>query len=445
MNDRDIEQSLIDLAGKRLETEQQINDLVNQLIGRAFECDPLKLLKYCQSLALMTMVNKPSEPQAQSVEGLAAQRAVEYVQSILVAYKNDCRDTGGDPSYIFLEISKLIEQIFQSMPIYYLALGAELQLQDTFDPEQLMDVIEEQLMYSVRGHRYQIMEKEYFRELLFPHNDEIVKLFGMDSATVVEGLVKLQHSLTQGTFDVINQLGDQLDSFSPDDPDFLSNTTRNDLTSIFRQILEYDLNDVCYVTGWPESFVKPLSFKIGEEESFRSIERYAGWPIVDLPIQKRPFIAVNGRYYCFDYYSFVDNFYRAIQKLITRLDPDYNWGAVQKEASETFAAQVFQRLLPGCVIYRNNYYPQNQSLKSHYENDLLILYYDVLIIVEVKAGSFVYTAPLIDYPAHVESYKSLIEKPSTQCKRTYDYLQRDSLICFYLYFCHNYLIFSINN
>lgn len=46
--------------------------------------------------------------------------------------------------------------------------------------------------------------------------------------------------------------------------------------------------------------------------------------------------------------------------------------------------------------------------------------------MEVKAGSFVYTAPLFDYKAHIASYKALIEKPSLQCKRAYDYLHKSN-------------------
>lgn len=61
-------------------------------------------------------------------------------------------------------------------------------------------------------------------------------------------------------------------------------------------------------------------------------------------------------------------------------------------------------------------------MKQAAENDLIVLYDDVLIIVEVKAGSFVYTPPILDFHAHIKSYKSLIEKADWQCQRTKDYL-----------------------
>ncbi|MGI6755167.1 MAG: YecA family protein [Atopobiaceae bacterium] len=55
-----------------------------------------------------------------------------------------------------------------------------------------------------------------------------------------------------------------------------------------------------------------------------------------------------------------------------------------------------------------------------------MLYEDTLFVVEVKAGSFVYTPPFVDYEAHVKSYKSLLEKADHQCGRTSRYIKTHS-------------------
>ena len=68
---------------------------------------------------------------------------------------------------------------------------------------------------------------------------------------------------------------------------------------------------------------------------------------------------------------------------------------INQETYEKMVAELFQSLWPGCTVYYNNYYPKGKSKKQLCENDLLVIYYDVAIIVEVKAGSFVYTAPLV--------------------------------------------------
>ena len=65
------------------------------------------------------------------------------------------------------------------------------------------------------------------------------------------------------------------------------------------------------------------------------------------------------------------------------------------------------------------------------ENDLMVVYYDVIIVVEVKAGSFVWTAPFTDFDSHIKSYKALVEKADNQCKRTYDYLNSNRTAVLY--------------
>lgn len=65
------------------------------------------------------------------------------------------------------------------------------------------------------------------------------------------------------------------------------------------------------------------------------------------------------------------------------------------------------------------------------ENDLMVVYYDVIIVVEIKAGSFVWTAPFTDFDSHIRSYKTLIEKADNQCKRTCDYLSSNDTAILY--------------
>ena len=188
------------------------------------------------------------------------------------------------------------------------------------------------------------------------------------------------------------------------------------------KFLGTQLRNVITITGWPEKFVRSLSWEVNECKDFFDEKDFSGWPIVDLPIQKRPFIKIGDQYYCFDYYSFIDNFYRALQKAVSREIPSYHWSDFQKEASEQMVADVFSQILPGCSTLRDNYYPINKSIKQLAENDLLVQYENILLIVEVKAGSFVYTAPLTDFENHIVSYQNLIEKADKQCKNTYDYL-----------------------
>ena len=201
---------------------------------------------------------------------------------------------------------------------------------------------------------------------------------------------------------------------------------RTELMDMYKCIFGTELRDVAKITGWPDIFLNELSWELNSVSEFFEEPQFSGWPIVDLPVLKRPFIKVEGVVYCFDYFTFIDKFYRVLQKTVTRLCPEYNWADNQQQASEKMAKDIFESLLPNCISFSSNYYPLNGSWKQSAENDLIVLYDDTLIIVEVKAGSFVYTPPINDYPAHIQSYKALIEKADWQCQRTKDYLTDNS-------------------
>ena len=209
-------------------------------------------------------------------------------------------------------------------------------------------------------------------------------MFGLSAKNIIDGIEKLQYALSHGRFGALNKLGEMFEEFQSNDKENLESCIEKQRElgqDLISKAFGIELNNIIGVTGWTEQFVKELSYECGQETSFFSHDEYAGWPAIDLPIQKRPFIKIDEQYYCFDYYSFIDNFYRAIQKTVTRLLPNYRWSAKQQNASETMVANIFEKILPGCRIYQNNFYPQNRSLKNMAENDLMVVYYDVIIVV----------------------------------------------------------------
>lgn len=422
------------LEGQETVLKKEINELIQTIRHNVIQCDPLQLLNYSQMMFLHSILGKPSECQLMGVENLAVARATEYIQSILVSSQPDFHETQGDPTNIFSKISADIEELYRLITQYYFAYGATYKKDHKDDCEILDELIEAQLFYSVRGERYQYFEEEYNKHLLSPHNDVFMRLFGLSSQDIVDGISKLQYALSQARFDSLRELVKMFDSLQSVPEGYLEEFMESQKTKgqeLIQKFMGTELNDVCKITGWNEAFVDELSFGLNECGEFWNQKDYAGWPVIDLPTSKRPFIKIDNQYYCFDYYSLSDHIYRAIQKTITRLDSTYSWSRVQNEASESMVESVFQKLLPGCTTNRNNYYPINGSLKRLCENDLIVQYDDVLFIVEVKASSFAYTPPLTDFESHIKSYCKLIEEPNSQCVRTKDYLSSCKIAKFY--------------
>lgn len=427
MTKKQHQEYITKLKSQYPELKKEIDDLVLVIREKVTQCNPTQLLCFAHQGFLLAQLGKYSEIQS-SAEDIAIAHITEYIQSILVSSpsKYIVTDNESDPSYLFFSIQNDIVKLYELINVFYQSYFFKLQEEHPdWNNELTMTVIESQILYNVRGQRYQIFEIEYFENLLNIHNEIFIQLFNLSSYDIIEGIKKLQYALTQGKFDALNSFDKLFDEFSSNEEineQKSSKDHQKEANDFLNKFFGTKLFNVTEITGWDENFISELSYGINEVSNFFNESEFSGWPVIDLPIQKRPFIKLDNKYYCFDYYSFVDNFYRSIQKMVARLKPKYKWADNQKTASEKMVENIFLQLLPECKSYRDNYYPKNGSTKQLAENDLLILYSNVLIIVEVKAGSFVYTPPLTDYEAHIKSYKSLLEKADWQCKRTSDYL-----------------------
>ena len=405
--------------------KKKINRRILSIRKQISKCDPVQLLSFSSDMFLMSNLGMSSEIEA-STEDIFISRMTEYIQSIIASTPIKHKPSKKDPSLRFFRIQRQLVDLHKQIQYFYFCWSTcfEKLFPDYTDDVKHI-VFESQLLYLVRGQRYQFLEIEYYDRLLAVHNEIFTSTFGISSSEIVEGIKKLQHALSQGKIDAMSSLGELMDSYFETGETDVSkfNEMYPDAGREFAEkFLGTRLRNVITITGWPEKFVKSLSWEVNECKDFFDEKDFSGWPVVDLPIQKRPFIKIGDQYYCFDYYSFIDNFYRALQKTVSREVPSYRWSDFQKEASEQMVADVFSQILPGCSTFRDNYYPINKSLKNLAENDLLVQYGNVLLIVEVKAGSFVYTAPLTDFENHIVSYQNLIEKADKQCKNTYDYL-----------------------
>ena len=414
--------------------KKKINRLILSIRKQVSKCDPIQLLSFASDMFLTTNLGISSEIESSS-DDIFVSRMTEYIQSIIASTPIKYKPSKRDPSLRFFKIQKQLVSLHKLIQRFYFCWSACF---DKLFPDYTDDIrkiiFESQLLYLVRGNRYQFLEFEYYERLLVVHDEVFTNTFGISSHEIVEGVKKLQYALSQGKLDAIYDLRELMDGyFETGETDVAKfNEMYPEAGKEFADnFLGTKLRDVIAVTGWPEKLVRSLSWEINECSDFFGEKEFSGWPVVDLPIQKRPFIKIGDQYYCFDYYSFIDNFYRAIQKAVSRENPSYRWSDHQKEASEKMVGDVFSQILPGCSVLRDNYYPINKSLKKLTENDLLIRYGNILLIVEVKAGSFVYTAPLTDFNNHIISYQNLIEKADKQCKSTHDYLLSSDVAIIY--------------
>lgn len=438
----EIKQRNQEIASHYEEAVSDISKLVAAIREKIKRCDPLLLLVTANDLGMSQMVNVLSEVQLVNT-GAGNLRLVEYIQSVLVSTKLD--DNGYDKETqdkIIMEILSDIDELYTKCQYFYLIWAAREFERGVFSDKEIEYIIEAQLFSNVRGNRYQFQQLNDLETLILPHNDIMEELYGISAKDFIEGLKKLEYSLSSAKLDVFKDLVNEFEKFqskavnkSQEELEGLFDEAREytDSNSIMAKCFGYDLYDVKKVTNWSDKLVQSFSWEIGENSDFFEKSEYPGWPIQDLPVQKRPFISINGVCYCFDYYNLFDNVYRMLQKNIRFYNDKYatTWSSIQQEASEKLVADKFKKLMPNANVYVGNYYPESNSLKKMDENDIMVICDDVIIIAEVKAGSFTYTPAITDFEAHKKSFDSLIGKADYQCIRTYEYIEKCDLVKFY--------------
>lgn len=419
--------------------KKRIDEKIDKLKKEISICNPLRLLKFVKDMAMLSHINKSSEFDYTSQENMII-RAQEYVQSILVSTENHFDDTESEEAqeqrwHLILDE---IEALYKEFVCFYNYWSVYKKDTCEISDEMMHYIVESQMLYLVRGNRYQVFELEPLKNLLPTHNDVLVELFGVTAEQIIEGLEKLEYSMSQGLADAWMDMKKKYDEFCEcvdkgTVPEVAIEDARDLVNPIVNKIFGEALNDIAHVTGWDDRLIDALSLGIGECKSFFDGSEFSGWPIMEMPTKKKPFIKINGTAYGFDYYTLFDNFYRAIQKEIFTLKPEYidTWSKRQCLASENMVKDLFLKLLPGATAYNGNYYPVGNSLKKMNENDLLILYENYLLVIEVKAGSFPQTPPINDFDAHIRAYTKLAQEADSQCSRTINYIKDHQPASFY--------------
>ena len=170
---------------------KRMDDLVKEIRELVSQCNPIEILKYAYENFIDSTGGIPSEVQLTS-EQVFIGRELEYIQSVLVSSENnysslvseeESRDT-------FIKISEKINELYMLSQYYFIYRIAELKSNDSLElvSEHEQFLIEAQQTMFVRGDRYTVYEIPHITELLKPHNDEFVKLYGITEDDFTNGL-----------------------------------------------------------------------------------------------------------------------------------------------------------------------------------------------------------------------------------------------------------------
>lgn len=289
----------------------------------------------------------------------------------------------------------------------------------------------------LRGNRYQVLEGEFYRYVLKPHDDVLKEVYGVGAIDIAEGFQAMANATRSGHADAITEMMEQFEAaqaFAAAQNQPLKDVMEAWVAANAEQseaagramddMVRGGIANVSRHTKLPSTLLADLAYRRGEETEFFAEGDFVGTPYRTLPARKKPLIQLGSDYYAIDPCFARDAGYRALLYNLLQRKPDYKrtFEDRQKSMSEAAFADILAAQLPGATVFQEIYYKDPVS-KQWSENDTLILIDDVLFLVEAKAGAAATIAsPALDFGRHAQSVQDLVLKAYKQCERFFNYL-----------------------
>lgn len=288
----------------------------------------------------------------------------------------------------------------------------------------------------IRGHRYQVLEDEFFRFVLAPHQDALKKAYGVDAPFIAEGIQAIANSIRGGYSDAIETMQKRMEQsnalvdgenipldaaikkIKDSDPDFAI-----EMRGAMHDLFYGGLCNLSRHTKLPAKVLEDLAYEPGAEKEFFAAGDYCGTPYRTLPARVRPIVKLADGYYATDGQFVRDSAYRAIQRgLIARLS-EYRegWNNNQKTLIERAFPAVMSKQLKDAQLFEEVYF-KDSTTGEWVETDLVGFVDDTLFVVEAKAGVMAMHSPATNFDRHIRTIRELVLKAYRQCKRFLEYL-----------------------
>lgn len=407
------------------EVSEKIDSIAKKLAAEIGKYRPLDLLHRAFWTSVANHIRGMRGNTSERDQYLSTQ-TLEFIQNYLISLPSAVKEYSSLEDDGWGEIENLVTEFNHQMIFFFILRSKYLQEHsekyDSKGDELLtLDVMH---WWRIRGNSYHVHQIQHVRELLLPQKTFFETVFDYSVESFLNDLEKIQYSLTYGFGDVIEStysLYEKIENATKNENNIGEFPSKEKAKEIIDQAFGLGLCDVGKITNMPNALLDKLSWQAGEDKDFWSKGDYAGWPLRVTPLRKRPFIKVEGNYYCFSLLNLFDNIYRVIESLILGTIPERreDWNIIRRNVSEQISIDYLSSMLPGAEIYSPVYYGK---LGFRAETDGIIIYDDVLIIVEVKSGALDKGSPLLDFEKHQKKMLELIQNPATQAKNFKEHL-----------------------
>lgn len=409
-----------------------------RLRAAVLACNPKELMGFLWGQLLLSQLHRGEDENQsardQSIEARTAiddfMFALEYVHAVLSSHPASDHGSAGA-----LEDVQAVLQLATELRAHSLMYGmvAAHQTPSGLFGAKTGEVALQAITswITIRGHRYQSLEEEFFRFVLAPHDDALRTAYGVGAAEIAAGIqaavdatrfghMRAAEALAReadAAFELAEREGIELaqaiDRIVGNDP-----TRRKAAEGAIASMVFGGICNVSKTSGLPAELLSDLSYSPGEEAEFFASGPLCGTPLRRMPGRVKPLVQLDDGYYTCDANFIRDSTYRSLQWGLLKRLPTYKqeWLKRQTALTEEAFSHIFASQLAGADVLTSIYYPDPDTGKW-VENDVLIILDDVLVQVEVKAGVMPMHSPEMYFDRHVRAIQDLVIKAHHQCER----------------------------
>jgi len=363
------------------------------------------------------------------------QFVLEYVHAVWSAHKGDFAQGQLDEGKA-KDLLALCDKLSNTAMFYAMASSQIGTLAEFGEATPEVEFQAKTTWILIRGHRYQVLEGEFFEFALAPHEETLKAAYGIGAAEIAAGMQRIADTIRVGYSDAVAKL---FARFEESQAKIASEGIALDeaIAQIRSKDEKFDgdvggaikdmfFGGICNVskhTKLPEALLQDMAYQPGAEEAFFAEGPFKGTPLRTLPARVRPLIKLADGFYATDGQFVRDSAYRAIQRGLIARKPDYRegWNRNQKGMTETAFPKILAKQLKGARLYEEVYF-QDPKTGAWVETDLVGLLDDILFVVEAKAGVMAMQSPATNFASHIRTIRDLVLRAYHQCSRFLDYL-----------------------
>ena len=217
---------------------------------------------------------------------------------------------------------------------------------------------------NLRGRRYQVLEEEFLKFMLRPHDEILLKCYSMGAEEVAAGVQAIADASRTGLARAADNVERGMRAAEAcGGLEHMSADLVRQTKDAADDLLNGGICNLSRHTNLSEPLLQDLSYSPGENTEFLAEGELRGTPLRTLPALVKPGIRLGEDYYIADGQFVRDVVYRCIQRGVLTRDPDYReeWNRRQKRAVEDAFVEIFASQLKGASIYRSVHYREPQT------------------------------------------------------------------------------------